>query len=286
MKKILIPTDFSTCASNALNFAIQSSKIFPLELVVIYVLEQLGSTYVDFTGLTADISEDVREQANERLIALKSKVMSNEKVFLNTKIYQTPVAENIIRAATDELADLIVMGAMEDRSLTDKLWGSHTGAVIAKSTTPIMVIPSEYKWRKPARIMLATNHFERNPAVLDFLIKLATLYNAEIHIVVFTDERKDIALVLEHGHKISAYKSFIEKQYQFDVVAQHIYGDNFEQALSDYISEEQIDVLAMVTYHRKLWDRLFHPSVSKKMSYHTKIPLLVIPFNADDESFG
>ena len=33
-------------------------------------------------------------------------------------------------------------------------------------------------------------------------------------------------------------------------------------------------MLAMVTYKRKFWDRIFHPSLTKRMSYHTKIPLL------------
>ena len=32
MKKILVPTDFSSCAGNAVDFAVQSAKILPAEL--------------------------------------------------------------------------------------------------------------------------------------------------------------------------------------------------------------------------------------------------------------
>jgi nucleotide-binding universal stress UspA family protein len=46
---------------------------------------------------------------------------------------------------------------------------------------------------------------------------------------------------------------------------------------SQRVDENEIDILAMVTYQRGFWDRVFNPSKTKHMSYHTKIPLLVIP---------
>ncbi|HRP54789.1 universal stress protein [Agriterribacter sp.] len=57
----------------------------------------------------------------------------------------------------------------------------------------------------------------------------------------------------------------------------YLSGNDFENAIEQYINTNGIKLLAMVTYQRSFFERLFYPSISKKMSYHTKIPLLVIP---------
>jgi len=70
----------------------------------------------------------------------------------------------------------------------------------------------------------------------------------------------------------------LKKQYHQDTLtATQLFGNNFEDTLQEYILANRIDVLAMITYPRNFWDRLFHPSITKRMSYHTQIPLLAIP---------
>jgi nucleotide-binding universal stress UspA family protein len=53
----------------------------------------------------------------------------------------------------------------------------------------------------------------------------------------------------------------------------------FEETIQQQIIEKEIDMLVMITYQKAdgFWGKLFNPSVTKKMSYHSTIPVLAIP---------
>ena len=51
MKKILVPTDISSRAANAVDFAVQSAKLLPAEINLLHAFERKGSTYSDYLGV-------------------------------------------------------------------------------------------------------------------------------------------------------------------------------------------------------------------------------------------
>jgi len=174
---------------------------------------------------------------------------------------------------------VVVMGTLGAGALKEKLWGSKTAAVIGKTRVPLIVIPFFYEWKKPEKLLLSTNHFEKEPAILDFVFELADLYMTQVHVAVMTDEDDDkAATFLEHTRKTPQYEKILKEQYSEETLtATHLYGKEFEETLQKHIDENEIDILAMVTYQRGFVDRVFKPSKTKRMSYHTTIPLLVIP---------
>ena len=194
MKTILVPTDFSDCASNALHVALEMAKIVPAEIVVAHVLELAETVYVDYTGPSVDFSGFLREQAEQEMMSLKSRVMAEHNILIKTVIYQSPVHDNIVQAARDHNAALIITGTKGAGKVSEKLWGTHTASLIGKSKIPVLAIPKNYKWRKPERILLATNHFEKDPVSWETLNGIIELFAATLHVVVFTDEINDKAV--------------------------------------------------------------------------------------------
>ena len=283
MKKILVPTDFSTCANNAVDFAVQSAKILPMEVTLLHAFELKGNIDTDYIGVNKEFNQSLMDEVHNKLALLKSSIEETEGVVVTTYIFKGTVNEAILQAAKDKRIDLIVMGTLGASGIKEKLWGSKTAAVIGNSKVPVMVIPYEYKWKKPKKVLMVTNHFEKEPAILDFLFKLADLYMAQVHVVVFTDDDDDKAVTfLEHTRKTPQYEKMLKEQYKVDTLTvTNLFGKEFEETLEDYIRQNEIDILVMVTYQRKLLDRIFHPSMTKRMSYHTKIPLLAIPAKQD-----
>jgi nucleotide-binding universal stress UspA family protein len=51
------------------------------------------------------------------------------------------------------------------------------------------------------------------------------------------------------------------------------------QSINNYVETEHVDLLVMAKHNRNFFDRLFHRSLSKKMAFHTQIPLLVLVKN-------
>jgi nucleotide-binding universal stress UspA family protein len=281
MKWILVPTDFSACANNAVDFAVQSAKILPVEVMLVHSFEVTGNTYSDYMGVNREFNQTLLHEANHEFARVKSVIKETENISVESFVSTTSLNESILSLTDEKGFDFIVMGTSGASGLKEKLWGSKTADVIGKCHVPVMAIPVDYKWKKPAKILLSTNHFEKEPALLDFLFELAALYKAEVHVAVYTDEEADIAVsFLEHARKIPAYEKELRKQYKDEsIVVTHLYGKDFESALQDHIVQHEIDILTMVTYQRKFPDNLFHPSLTKKMAYHTKIPLLAIPAN-------
>jgi nucleotide-binding universal stress UspA family protein len=281
MKRILVPTDFSACANNAVDFAVQSAKILSVDVMLVHSFEVTGNTYTDYMGVNREFNQTLLHETNHEFARVKSVIKETEDISVASYVSTTSLNESILDLTNEKKIDFIVMGTSGASGLKEKLWGSKTASVIGKSHVPVMAIPVDYKWEKPARILLSTNHFEKEPALLDFLFELAGLYQAEVYVAVYTDEESDIAITfLEHARRIPEYEKELREQYKNEsIVVTHLYGKDFESALQDHIQQNKIDMLAMVTYQRKFPDNLFHPSITKKMAYHTKIPLLAIPAN-------
>jgi len=96
---------------------------------------------------------------------------------------------------------------------------------------------------------------------------------------VFTDEEKnDHATFLQHANKIPQYETTLRKKYHEETLTvNQVFGNDFEKSIQGYISRNQIDILAMVSYNHTFMEKIFTSSMTKQMAYHTTIPLLVIP---------
>jgi nucleotide-binding universal stress UspA family protein len=279
MKKILVPTDFSSCAKNAIDFAVQSARYLPVEIHLLHVFESAQDMYTDYLGVNREFSQVLLAEAQEKLDHLKQQIEETEGISIQTHISVIPLSNAILEVARELHIDLIIMGTLGASGLKEKIWGSKTASLIGKTHVPVLVIPFFYVWKKPEKFLLATNQFEREPAILDFLFEAVDLYMAQMQVIVFTEEEGENAFaILEHTRKTPRYETLLKRQYHQDTLtATQIFGNGFEESLQEYIHVHHIDVLAMITYPRKFWDRIFHPSLTKRMSYHTQIPLLAIP---------
>jgi nucleotide-binding universal stress UspA family protein len=279
MKRILVPTDFSDCASNAIDFAVQSARYLPVEITLLHVLEVKENVYTDYLGVNREFNETLLHDAEDRLNRLKKSLQEKSGIGVKTQISISPLTEAVLEAAAENKSDLIIMGTQGAGGLKEKLWGSRTASVIGKTRVPVLAVPFYYTWKKPEKLLFATNHFEKDPAILDYLFEMVDLFMAKVHVVVFTEEEGEKALaLLEHTRKTPAFEKTLREKYnQPELTATHLFGEAFEESLQDFIKLNQIDILAMITYPRNFWDRLLHPSITKRMSYHTKIPLLAIP---------
>ncbi len=285
MKKILVPTDFSESALNALKAAIHISKAAKAEINLIHILEITPPVYGEFAGANYDMTSILREQAEQQLATLKQEMLADYSIDIHTALNETiaTVPESISKTSLEHEIDLIVMGTTGAGNVLDKLWGSQTASVIGNSKIPVLAIPIDYRLSNPAKILLATNHFEKDAESCRILALFTKLFNSTLHVVVFTNEMKDKAVTaISRDSEINRYREFLDDFFHEHVTSQHLFGEDFEETLSKYISENNIDILTMFTYKRSFLQRLMNPSKTKRMSYHTKVPLLAIPHQHTD----
>ncbi|WP_026898812.1 universal stress protein [Daejeonella oryzae] len=281
MKNILITTDFSICAANAVDFAVQSAKYLKSNLILIHSFESSGSLYTDYQGVNTEFNQSLFLQAEQKLNDLKKEILQQDGISVEGYVYKGSLNEALTQAVTEKNIDLIIMGTSGASGIKEKFRGSKTADVMGKCKIPVMAIPIEYKWKKPEKILMAINNLLDEEIKLDFLFEIALFFEAQVEVAVFTDDEKDTAITyLENTRKIPRYERMLKEQYHAETLTvTHFFGHEFEKTMKDYIGQNEIDILAMIIHKRKFPDSLFHPSLTKQMAYHTKIPLLSIPAN-------
>ena len=280
MKKILVPTDFSPNADKALDFAVQIARKAKAKIILIHACDLLDLKFKDYSGLKKTYNQQMVRELRAKLSSYRGSIETTEKLQVETKLYEGLVTHTIVEAAKLHKPDLIVMGTLGNAGTKERILGSKTASVIAKVNTPVLAVPLFSEWKDPTNLLLALNNFnEGKPGTVRPLVELAELFSANLTVVKFSEavtatphkylsiERSGNTYVkkLKDAGKIPA-ASFI-----------HLDGHKFEKNIERFILKQHIDIVAMITHRRNFVKNLFNRSMTRKMSYHTTIPLLALP---------
>jgi nucleotide-binding universal stress UspA family protein len=154
MRRILVPTDFSDSARQALEWAVSLAREFKAELLLLHVVENLTVGYASdlFPVPMAEVYEEISGYARGELAKLAEEVRAKGVSVTERLAQGTPSAE-IIRLAKEEGIDLIVVGSHGRGLLDHALFGSTTERVVRKAPCPVLTCrppkPSEKPSEKP-----------------------------------------------------------------------------------------------------------------------------------------
>ncbi|MGZ8517707.1 MAG: universal stress protein [Chitinophagaceae bacterium] len=278
MKTILVPTDFSPNANKALDFAVGIAKPASAKIIIIHACDLLDITFKDQVKIEQEYNQKIIDESAAKLKLLEESIEEAEQLVVETQIYKGLVMDTILLAASEHKPDLVIMGTLGNSGLKEKIYGSKTSGVIGKINVPVLAIPLLSEWTKPSTILLAVNHFDQDIAVTEPLFDLAGLFNARVRVVLFTDKLSPDYSLQEQD--LLNYEAKLNSRYKnISVYAKHLEGYKFAETIENYISEEDIDILAMMTHKRNFLESLFNRSLTRKMSYHIRVPLLALPKN-------
>jgi nucleotide-binding universal stress UspA family protein len=268
MKKILIPTDFSPNADKALNYAVQLARRSGGEIFIVH-------------GIEAYNVEEAMKNAEEKMTALKKSISEAERLTVTTRIYSDSSVNSILTAITEFKPGLVVMGTLGSSGIKEMIYGSRTGTIIGRSPVPVLAVPQLSEWAAPKKILMAVNEFNVKDKMTEPVFKLAAMYGAAVQLAIFTDTDDDyVEDFTEHEVKVAAFRDRLKEKYpHLEIHAVHLAGTRFRESLQNWIDNNGIDMLVMLTYKRNLIGSIFKSSMTKKMSYHTNIPMLAIPVN-------
>ncbi len=151
VKKILFPTDFSETAAYAWEHAATFAKEFEAEVVLLHVRVPLHSTAEAYLSgeqwerLYQETAKEAAEQM-QKLVAEGALKPDQARIELRTGI----AFEQIIKAAREHGADLIVMGTHGRTGLAHALLGSVAEKVVRKAPCPVLTVRHpEFKFKMP-----------------------------------------------------------------------------------------------------------------------------------------
>lgn len=278
MKHILVPTDFSDNAWNAIKYGI---KLYQKTRCTFYLVHVNPiPTYSGAGTSVRTASEDFRQNIlKESKLELQNLIGRIEKEFPDkTKHTFVPIAlydylvDAVKREAGNKNIDLIIMGTKGATGLKKATIGSNTGDVITKVKYPLLAIPEDAEYIDVREIAFTTDYqISFDIKVLDTLIEMATMNKAELRILHISKKGEKLSEEQQNN------KNFLD-DYLVDVdhSFHSLTGTSLETAVQCFTESRDIDMIAMVAKNLNFFQRiLFRPAV-EEISYHTKVPFLVL----------
>lgn len=272
MKKILVPTDRSDNANHALNYALNLFKEEEIEFVLFQSF--------DIPVYTADMPVPINvvgTEEIERILQEDIKKLeednSESKFTFSTRVEQGSLSLNIEGLVEEMGIDLVVMGTKGASGLAAAVIGSNTADVIQAATCPVLAVPESADVSAlPNQILFATDNKGLSSAdVISPLVHISKKIGSHIHLMNVLDEGKmtsvDEAVA---GLNLDHLLEEVEHTFHFEN------SNDKAHAIEEYLNEHNIDMLAVIPRKNNFFDAIFHRSVTRKLTLHTKVPLLAM----------
>ena len=269
MKKILIPTDFSNNANNALKYANDFAKAINNKIVLLHSYLPLVGKYNMISGIVAEdiaIQKKSSEKKLEKVSSKYVKVPSSHLVKIGDTI------DEIIDAAQKSKSQLIIMGTHGASGLKQILFGSNTSDVISKSNIPVLAIPQRYRFKKINTIVYATD-LNNTINELKHIIQIAKQLDATIEVLNLNysyNKNDDKKPLVEKRIKALTYKKIklIEKKATIE--------QTMIEQIKKYLVKRKPQLLVMFPEDKAWFDKLFISSKTEELANQLKLPLLSI----------
>ncbi len=270
MKTILVPTDYSNAAKNAADYAINFAKEIKARVLLFHAYNLPIVPSPDALILVPTAGEWHKE--NEDLLKIEvARLRKKTTIEIGYKAVMGLAVDEI--KEEEKKADFIIMGITGAGPISEKLLGSITTATLKKVNKPVIVIPENVHYKNPERIVLASDLDPvKNIKILDKLNMLVEHFKSVIYIVNVR-EKKDELTVANAVAEVQ-----LETKLK-DVEHFYYYPENGHpvEGINDFVRMKKADMVAVIPHHYTFVENLFHNSFSKKMAFHTKVPLLVLP---------
>lgn len=276
MRKILIPTDFSANAMNAIKYALE---LFKYEIGQFYIMHAYESEIYDNEALENRedldvIAKNVYEQSLHKLEKVLQKIQEispnprHEYHIISSKNLLVEGASDIVEK---ENIDVIVMGTRGETNDKKITFGSHTLQVLKYVPCPVLAIPDNYSYTQPKRMLFPTNFmipYKRRE--LKLLCDIAAPYRAVIDLLYVSRSEK---LSLRQEDNLAFLKDTVCKN-QIDLVVKK--ETDILKTINDYVDSHNVDMLVMVNSRHSFLENILYPSTISKLSLNLDIPFLAL----------
>ncbi len=271
MKSILVPTDFSKCAANALKGALTMALHTGAEVTVLHVV--FPNEGVDNNVYNMYWSDEYMTERAKGLINWVKKIHRQpefKKISVKTDCRVGFPVPAICDAADEMNADLIVMGTTGATGLRGAFLGSTAAGVLSKTQRPLLSIPKQAPLKLEANAVLATD-FRFKPGAPSLAVLHETLagIKGKLHVVHILDKPgadRDAA----RENAISDKLGNIPHDFHY------LHDREIAQAVSNFIESVDAGILVSVAHEHSLMHRLFFDSITRRFAHRLHVPMLTL----------
>ena len=276
MKKILFPTDFSATSNNAFLYALKLAENLNAEVVTLHVYELpiMDSNFINVPLYQVEVYQSLElnsfENYKDQIPVLRQIAEDNkmEHIPISNIMEQGELVPNILELVKLQHFDYVVMGTKGATGMKETFFGSSTASIMTGTNACVLGIPDGLRYSPITKIGFTTQFQDDDLKALHRVVEIAKRFGAEIDCLYVKTAANHVNEVRIANWELI----FTDEKVRF-----HILDNNkVEETIIDFIEQNGISMLAMLNHRRGFWDRLFHTSLTKKLAFHIKVPLLVL----------
>ena len=270
MKTLLVPTDFSDSANNALRYACELAQQANCAIILLHCYQipaGQGNVLIDFKDI---LERDSQTGLKKTVDAVQDEDFAAGLKF-HTESYYGFLPEGIEVHAKKYAADLIVMGTTGASTLAKKWFGSNTAHLLKNTHLPVLVVPAGAKWQTWNQVIVATDYVPaKSGNIIRQLKKLDGSFNL----------RFDVLHVIQHENEPADFNkfesAFIAAVGSTNLTFHYQPAADVTQGILNYVEDHNCDLLVMLRRKHGFMEQLFQASATRKMALHAKNPVLLL----------
>ena len=270
MKTILVATDFSPAAFNAVNYAADMAIAIKADLLLLHVY-QIPVSYSEIPVVMNQ--DDLQQVAEKDMKELKEKLVREKDGSLNIGM------EVRLGAFYPELKTVcenikpytVIMGSQGTTAAERFFFGGHAVYAMKHLQWPLITVPPGVSFSLLKKIGLACDFndvVETTP--IDEIILLVNDFKAELHLLnTGKQEVFDPGVVYQSG-LLRELLNDLKPQYHF------INSENIDDGLIDFSEKKHLDLLVILPKRHGLLDKLIHKSHTRQLVLHSHVPVMAL----------
>lgn len=270
MVNILVPTDLSDLSKIAVQYAIKIANKLDGTITLLHVINIVQPTRATMRLRLKTLEQELVDIAKEDLEILVKEVSKQLKIAqpIKVKIVKGSSFNDTIKREAKKLrTGLIVMGTRGASGLRKYVLGSNTASVIEVSHVPVLAVPEHGDFKNFKNVVYASDltHIEKE---LNTLIPYLEQFDSIVHLIHITPSLKAVSALEKQIDNV------VQKSGFKNVIVRVIVNKKIDEAIDYYVETKKVDLLTMFTHDPSFYEKLFDRSMTRKMAFHSNVPLL------------
>lgn len=273
MKTILVPTDLSELANNALQVAVDIARTYEADILLVHY-QPLSIARASTIEGSMTILSYLDEQEDNDKTELQ-RVAENPAYH---DVHISPItckdAGGIYEAMTERKADLIVLGTHGTSGWDELLFGSNAEHIVRHAHCPVLVVKNAIKHFAPKNPLAAIEVDDKLKANWPAYPFTAGGHGLKqfVYVSVPSDNVAPEG-VHEWMHELAQEKKL--GNYELHIQ----YARDVENGILNYAHERQADLLVLYTHGHTGLRHLLQGSIAEDVLNHAPLPVLVLRAN-------
>jgi nucleotide-binding universal stress UspA family protein len=269
MKRILVPTDFSVQAENALKVACQLAQKNDATIYLMHSMEMPLHLATD--GDKGQLPEALFfiKMAENRFAELMERPYL-ENVTVHDIIAQGELYKDMKLVVDKHDIDLIIMGSHGASGFQEMFIGSNAEKVVRTSSIPVLVIKNAHETFEVTDLVFACDLSDECKKPFVNAVRFADAFGAKTHLLYVNTPS---------GFKTTAQTRDMLHNFVQGTGAENftlnVYNDlSVEKGVLNFASENNLQLIGISTHGRKGLSHFFNGSISEDMVNHAQMPVL------------